>query len=414
MFRAEHGRVLARLVSLLGDLDVAEEALADACLQAVRRWPIDGAPEHPAAWLIAVARNAAIDRMRREQNLVGKLALLQTETVMAHTQAPPEPAQDDVPDERLRLFFTCCHPALARSAQVALTLRCLTGLTTPEVARLFMVSEPTIAQRIVRAKRKIRDAAIPYRVPAGTDLPQRLPSVLAVLYLLFTEGYAATAGPAQIRSELCSEATRLARVLHRLLPDEAEATALLALMLLTDARRPARTTDDGQLVMLEDQDRTQWDQQQIAEGRALVIFALRSRPPGPYALQAAIAAVHADARTSQSTDWPQIASLYNLLAQKTPSPMVELNRAIALAMADGPAIGLHILDRLQETGDLAGSHLLPAARAELLRRLGRTTEAVTAYDNALALVGNQAERDYLLRRRNQLSSPEQGPAHDPR
>ncbi|WP_331718662.1 RNA polymerase sigma factor (plasmid) [Streptomyces sp. NBC_00289] len=414
IFRAEHGRVLARLVSLLGDLDVAEEALADACLQAVRRWPADGIPDHPAAWLTTVARNAAIDRIRREQNLAGKLALLRTETTMAHTQAPPEPAQGDIPDERLRLFFTCCHPALARSAQVALTLRCLAGLSTPEVARLFLVSEPTIAQRIVRAKRKIRDAAIPYRVPDSTELPQRLPAVLAVLYLLFTEGYAATAGPTQIRPELCEEAIRLARVLHRLLPDEAETTALLALMLLTDARRPARTTADGQLVMLEDQDRTLWDQQQIAEGRQLVITALHIRPPGPYGLQAAIAAVHADAPTARATDWPQIASLYGMLAKTVPSPMVELNRAIALAMADGPAIGLRILDQLQEDGHLAGSHLLPAARAELLRRLDRTTEAVAAYDTALALVGNQAEHDYLLRRRNQLTQPEQGPAHDPR
>ncbi|MDJ0347576.1 sigma factor [Streptomyces sp. H10-C2] len=405
IFRAEHGRVVARLISLLGDLDVAEEALADACLQAVRRWPEAGIPDHPAAWLTRVARNAAIDRIRREKALTGKLALLHAETAMAHTLAPPDPDQDDIPDERLRLFFTCCHPALARPAQVALTLRCLAGLSTGEVARLFLAAEPTIAQRIVRAKRKIRDAAIPYRVPTRADLSERPPAVLAVLYLLFTEGYAATTGPAQISPELCAEAIRLASVLHHLLPEQAEATALLALILLTDARRPARLDPDGRLIILEDQDRTLWDRGLIVEGRKLVITALQAQPPGPYALQAAIAAVHADAPSSGMTDWPQITALYGLLARAAPSPMVELNRAIAVAMADGPAAGLRLLDQLQESGQLAESHLLPAARADLLRRLGRTSEAIPAYDRALALVGNDTERDYLTRRRDQLTPP---------
>jgi RNA polymerase sigma-70 factor (ECF subfamily) len=407
-FRAEYGRVLARLVGSLGDIDVAEEALADACLKAVQYWPDSGIPDHPAAWLTKVARNAAIDKMRRHNALTGKLALLHTETAVAPTRTPSDLDDDDVPDERLRLFFTCCHPALGRPAQAALTLRCLGGLTTAEVARLFLTSESTIAQRIVRAKHKIRDAGIPYRVPGRTELPQRLPAVLGVLYLLFTEGYAATTGPVQIRSELCEEAIRLARALHQVLPDEAEATALLALLLLTDARRPARLDPQGQLVTLEDQDRTAWNRDLTYEGRQLLLGALQTRPPGRYALQAAIAAVHADAHSSQTTDWPQITALYGLLARLETSPMVELNRAIAVAMADGPAAGLRLLNQLDDTGQLARSHLLPAAQADLLRRLGRSTEAITAYDRAIALVGNDIEREYLTRRRDQLTVPTQG------
>nr|WP_209696132.1 DUF6596 domain-containing protein [Kribbella aluminosa] len=407
IFRAEHGRVLARLVGFLGDIDDAEEALADACLKAVRHWPDSGIPDHPAAWLTAVARNAAIDKIRREKALTGKLALLRTETVMTDTLMPSD-LDDDVPDERLRLFFTCCHPALARPAQAALTLRCLGGLTTVEVARLFLTTESAVAQRIVRAKRKIRDAVIPYRVPGRTELPQRLPAVLAVLYLLFTEGYAATTGPVQIRAELCTEAIRLARGVHGLLPDESEATALLALLLLTEARRHSRLDSRGQLVTLEDQDRAAWNRDLIVEGRQLLLGALQTRPAGRYALQAAIAAVHADAPSSQTTDWPQITALYGLLARLDPSPMVELNRAIAVAMADGPAAGLRLLNQLDDTGQLAGSHLLPAAQADLLRRLGRTAEAIAAYDQAVAMVGNDIERQYLARRRDQLTPPAQG------
>ncbi|KZB85904.1 RNA polymerase sigma factor [Amycolatopsis regifaucium] len=410
IFRAEHGRVLARLVAFLGDLDVAEEALADACLQAVRHWPGSGIPDHPAAWLTTVARNGAIDRIRREKVLATKLPRLYPEVDIAQTLAPPDPDEADIPDERLRLFFTCCHPVLALSAQVALTLRCLAGLTNAAVARLFLTSDVTISQRVVRAKRKIRDAAIPYRVPSGEELRQRLPAVLAVLYLLFTEGYAATCGPAQIRPELCNEAIHLAEALHHLLPDEAEATALLALMLLVDARRPARLDADGHLITLEEQDRALWDRDLINQGRHLVREALQTRPPGTYALQAAIAAVHADAPSSDTTDWPQITALYGLLAGVAPSPMVELNRAIAVAMADGPAAGLRLLDQLQNAGHLATTHLLPAARADLLRRLDRRAEAAVAYDEALGLVGNDTEREYLTRRRNQLAHPMQGPA----
>ncbi|TNC23217.1 RNA polymerase sigma factor [Amycolatopsis alkalitolerans] len=383
VFRAEHGRVLARLISLLGDFDLAEEALADAYAIAAAKWCEGGVPEHPAAWLLTTARNRAIDRIRSARRLGARLADL------AEEPAVP-PAAGPVLDDRLRLFFTCCHPSLGRQAQVALILRCLGGLSTVEVARLFLVGESTVQQRIVRAKRKIREAGIPFRAPEHEELAHRLPAVLAVIYLLFTEGYAATSGPELIKASLCDEAIRLARVLHELLPEPAVA-GLLALLLLTDARRAARVDQAGRLVPLEEQDRERWDRAQLDEGRRLVIGSA-----GPYAVQAAIAAVHADARTPEETDWPQIVRLYGKLA---PSPMVELNRAIAVAMASGPEAGLRLLDHIR-----LDSHLLPAARADLLRRAGRATEAAAAYEEALGLAGNQVEREYLARRLGELTS----------
>jgi RNA polymerase sigma-70 factor, ECF subfamily len=392
VFREEHGRVLARLIHLLGDFDLAEEALADAYATAADRWPVEGVPRSPAAWLITTARNRAIDRIRHDRRLTGKLATL------AELPAPEPPVEGPVTDDRLRLFFTCCHPALARPAQVALTLRCLGGLSTPEVARLFLVSEATVAQRIVRAKRKIRDAAIPFRVPGREESRHRLPTVLAVIYLLFTEGYAATTGPELIRPQLCTEAIRLARVLHELMP-EPEATALLALLLLTDARRPARVDSEGRLVPLEEQDRSLWDRAAIEDGRELVISALKAGPVGSYAVQAAINAVHADAAVAEDTDWPQIVTLYGILGRIAPSPMVRLNQAIAVGMADGPAAGLRLLEGIR-----LDSHLLPAARADLLRRDGRAAESATAYDEAIALATNPTERAYLLQRRRALST----------
>jgi RNA polymerase sigma-70 factor (ECF subfamily) len=406
VFREEWGRLLAALVRTLGDLDLAEEVAADAVATAVQRWPTEGVPNRPAAWLLTVARHRAVDILRRDKVLAAKLALLQVEADRREAPRPaPEPAwgdADDQPDERLRLFFTCCHPALALEAQTALTLCCLAGLTTPEAARAFLVPTATMAQRLVRAKRKIRQARIPFRVPDAGELPARLPGVLRVVYLIFTEGYAATSGAALVRGDLADEAIRLGRILRRLLPDEREVAGLLALMLLIDARRPARVDSRGRLVLLDEQDRSRWNVDKISEGRRLVVRALSGGPPGSYALQAAIAAVHDEAATVATTDWPQIVALYDVLRTVAPSPLVELNRAIAVAMVDGPAAGLALLDALAGDPRLAGYHLLPAARADLLRRLGRRGEAANAYRQALQLVGNEPEREFLRRRLTEL------------
>jgi RNA polymerase sigma-70 factor (ECF subfamily) len=401
-FRAEWGRVVATLIRVTGDWDLAEECAQDAFAQALQRWPRDGIPDRPGAWLTTVARNRATDRLRRAAVGAAKLR-----EAAAMAPEPFEPVADDdvVSDDRLRLMFTCCHPALAMEARVALTLRTLAGLTTAEIARSFLVPEQTMSKRLTRAKHKIRHAGVPYRVPPAHLLPERTPSVLAVLYLVFTEGYSATAGPQLLRPALSDEAIRLARVLVALMPDEPEALGLLALMLLHDARRAARTDDAGELVPLPDQDRSSWDAAAIAEGAALLETALRRRAPGPYQVQAAIAACHAQAADPADTDWLQIATLYGELSRLTPSPVIELNRAVAVGMANGPAAGLAIVDRLAADGTLADYHLLPATRADLLRRLGRFDEAAEAYRRALALAGTDAERRFLHQRLAEVSVP---------
>jgi RNA polymerase sigma-70 factor (ECF subfamily) len=409
LFRAEHGRVLARLIGLLGDFDVAEEALADAYAAAVVSWPRDGVPREPAAWLLVTARRRAIDRMRRRQTQKAHLPEIAAEVDRAvHSPEPDEDLdeQASIRDDRLRLFLTCCHPALNRQAQVALTLRCLAGLSTVEVARLFMVGEATVAQRVVRAKRKIREARIPFRVPDPDQLPARLRAILDVLYLMFTEGYTATSGPRLFRDELCDEAIRLARALHDLIPAEPEVTALLALMLLTDARRTARINAAGELVPLGEQDRSRYNHQQITEGRHLLARAVRLAPPGAFAVQAAIAEAHAAAPTAAETDWPYIVGLYRSLRVLAPSPMVDLSYAIAVAEADGPLAGLASLDSLEMTRVLETSHLFHATRADLLRRLGHTAAAFAEYDAAITLAANRSEQEYLIRRRNQLTGPQ--------
>ncbi|HXG25560.1 MAG TPA: RNA polymerase sigma factor [Candidatus Binatia bacterium] len=405
VFREESGRAVATLIRVFGDFDLAEEAVQDAFARALEVWPVDGVPANPGAWITTTARNRAIDRLRRRRILAEKTRALEqqarVEAALDRGTGGEEASDTDGIDDRLRLIFTCCHPALAPDARVALTLRTLGGLTTPEIARAFLVPEPTLAQRLVRAKRKIREAGIPYRVPPPEVLPERLDAVLRVLYLVFNEGYSATAGEALVRRELASEAIRLARMLAALMPDEPEVLALLALMLLHDARRDARTDPGGALVVLEDQDRGRWDAAEIAEGTALLDRAIRAgrpRRPGPYQLQAAIAALHDTAATPAETDWPQIAALYGRLAELAPSPVVELNRAVAVAMREGPAAGLAILDALASEPLLTGYPYYHAARADLLRRLGAAADAAAAYRTALALTSNDVERAFLARR----------------
>ncbi len=398
VYRAEAGRILATLVGLLGDLDAAEDAMHDAFGVALQRWPAEGLPANPRAWLISTARFKAIDARRRR----GRLDAAQDRIAdTLHGRDDDATPSDELPDDRLKLIFTCCHPALPADARAALTLREVCGLTTEEIARAFLTTPPTIAQRIVRAKARIRDERIPYQVPSGPELPERLGAVLAVVYLLFNEGYAASAGPALTRSELSAEAIRLGRVLFELLP-EPEVMGLLALMLLHESRRAARVGADGELVLLEQQDRATWDQALIREGVALVERALATRRFGPYTLQAAIAAVHAEARTSDATDWRQICALYAALLALQPSPVIELNRAAAVAMHEGPATGLALIDALLARGELQGYHLAHSARADLCRRLGRKEEAIAAYRQALALAPSEPEKHFLERRLREL------------
>lgn len=400
VFRAESGKAVATLVRYFGDIDVAEEAVQDAFVVAVERWPVDGVPPSPAGWIITTARRRGLDRVRRESSRERR----QQESVRTYAAADPEPPEEvgAVQDDQLRLIFTCCHPALAPAARIALTLRLVAGLQTPEIARAFMVPESTMAQRLVRAKRKIRDAHIPYRVPSDADLPDRLRTVLAVLYLVFNEGYLASSGDDAVRSELCAEAIRLTRQLVELMPDEGEAWGLLALMLLTESRRAARVDEHGAIVLLPDQDRARWDRALIDEGQSIVRGLLRRNLPGPYQVQAAIAAVHSDAPTADHTDWDQIVQLYDLLRALSPSPVVELNRAIAVGERDGPAAAMALVEPLAPALD--DYHLYHATRGALLERLGRTDEASVAHARALELTANPAEQA-LLRTRSSEQPP---------
>ncbi len=396
VYRADGRRVFATLIRLLGDFDRAEDALHDAFRAAMEQWPRDGVPANPRAWLVSTGRFKAIDAMRRRARFDASLAATAAQ-LAADTDAALEQDAEGVADDRLRLIFTCCHPALPADARVALTLREVCGLTTEEIARAFFTAPSTLAQRIVRAKTKIRDAGIPYQVPSPDDLPDRLDAVLRVIYLVFNEGYSASSGGSLTRPDFSGEAIRLGRLLVELLP-EPEAMGLLALMLLHESRRGARTSPEGDLILLEDQDRARWNREQIAEGTALVERALLSRQFGPYTLQAAIAAVHAEAPTPAATDWTEIVGLYDALAQIEPSPVIALNRAVAVAMRDGPAAGLMLIDALLSRGDLTDYHLAHAARAELCRRLGRTAEARTSYERALGLTQQAPERRFLERR----------------